>query len=204
MVFNRHLSDGKAPLSRALLRGIVLSLVFHGLLLVPAPIFLQPRGGAKPLLARWQGPAGVAPPLAAPPAQGSRRSAPQAVHGGSQGAARARPAAPPEAAGELDGEALRAYRFDLVRQAGHLLQETPALRGSGLQGRVELRLALGGGPLRVRIAQSSGDAETDAAAQRLIQQAAAAVVVPLALRGKSFEFDLPVILGDDSRPSGNP
>lgn len=211
MAFDRHLSIGKGALYHPLLRGVLLSLVFHALILVPAVVLLAPSGGEKPLAARLASPAVAVAPKDAPRAEALPLRAATArplplplplpaagtpANGASLAPAAAREQAPFKADEGLDPEALRDYRLALAHQSRLLRQGRTGAEGSGYQGRVEVRLRFGAGPSLVTVERSSGQTEVDGAALRLIGEAASAARLPESLRDKRFEILLPVIFGD--------
>lgn len=207
MALHRHLSNGQGFLYRPLLRGLLLSLVLHGLVLVPAAVLMTPSTGERPLAATLGRPAVEVAPSAASRPEIVQRQAPAfrplplpAVAKPADGPAGvnavARAQAPFQADEGLDPDALRAYRLAIARQSRILRGSTMAADWGRYQGRVEVRLRFGDGPSLVSLERSSGQPETDGAALRLVGEAMAAAIPPESLRNKRFELLLPVIFGD--------
>lgn len=207
---------GKVRVYRPLLRGLALSLLLHGLVLVPAVMLLAPPGGTRPLVALLLRPV-EAPHLPGPEKTGpysllsADRSGtsvpkaegrapvplqPQRVESPQQVEAAAREMGEFHPDEGLDPEALRGYRLEIARQARRLMAGRGRTMGESLRGRAEIRLRMGVGVPMVTLAQGSGQAALDETALDLMRQAAAAALMPETLRDKRVEILLPVIFGD--------
>lgn len=92
--------------------------------------------------------------------------------------------------GEVDGEALRAYRLSVAMAVKGIVAATPPVNGQA--GSVILR-ATTGPVVGVRVTGSSGQAALDEEARQLVSRALAKAPMPDALKGRAVSFEVPVI-----------
>jgi TonB family protein len=174
----------------------------------PAPVRAAPAAKAAP-----QKPAPAPPILSAEPAkqaaepafvvpaQPAPSSAPPAL--GANVAGLPRPSAAAPAAGGLDPGAVGRFRLELMEMAKRYKRYPRIAQDNNWEGRVELRVAIGGdGAISAfTVKKSAGRTVLDDEAQAMLRTAHARITVPPALRGTAFNLDIAVdfYLKDDDR-----
>ncbi len=160
----------------------------------PAPSVSKAAPAREP-----EGPA----PLNAPavqelaPAERTSVAASAAVPGSKNVPLSAPVAAPAESGGEgsPDVGSLAQYRLALISAAKEHKTYPPRAIDRGLEGRVDVRVAVGadGAPARVLVQRSSRHDVLDREALELLRKAAALTPVPPALRNRDFAVEVPVL-----------
>ena len=203
----------------ASLRGPLLaSLIVHALMIMPPVVLHQSVSLSPPLSVRLvpmpqvssapPAPAALADAVTARQGQWSRpaqpvtrREAPASTslaHAPPAFQARPATAVLESAEGEIDGEALRAYKLGVAVSLSRLVAANAAPASSDGQVTVSVTLgafgAFGGGP-RVNITASSGNAALDDEARRLVARALEIQRIPDPLRGRMAAFELPITFG---------
>jgi protein TonB len=214
---------GAGPL-RPLALALLASLALHVLVLYALPILKESiRAPARPLSARLAKPAPepakaepqqqhplqpAPPPRPAPVAKTAARPAVPApvavapvpsVATAQQAAepALALPSAPQPAASSASGPdpgTLARYRLELMKVAPRYKRYPRIAQDNNWEGRVELRIAIGGdGAISsFTVKKSTGRTVLDDEAQAMLRTAHANVAVPPALRGAAFNLDIAV------------
>jgi protein TonB len=149
----------------------------------PAPQSVPPAPTAAPPAPP---PAPPAPPVAAvePPAAGPAKSAPQAAQ------------APPQPAQAPEVLSRDQYRVQLIDEARRHKRYPPLARENNWQGNVRVGVAVAAnGRPTLTLKGSSGYEVLDRQALEMFTQAARAVPIPPALRGKEFALEVRAVYG---------
>lgn len=170
----------------------------HGVLAAAVPRVLPiASAAAPPALLTQEAAAGVASSVvrhqAAPaPRAAARSPLPVAA---TEGAVNV-PAAPAiEMAGEIDGQALVAYRLALAGAARQLQRDMPTADAWSGTARVQVKVSLDGTAPQVTLLDGSGQAALDRAALALVEQAARQARIPIALRNRTYAVTVAVSYG---------
>jgi protein TonB len=152
-------------------------------------------------------PRAVAPPLSRPP-ETERAAALASSQPVTTPAAGTAPRASAVNAGEAPGAAkapgnasdiasVAQYRIALMSAARPFLRAPDSAGAPGVEGRVEVRLAIAadGSLARAEVARSSGHAALDELALEALRNAKAGAPVPPALLAREFEVEVPVVFG---------
>jgi protein TonB len=103
--------------------------------------------------------------------------------------------APTAPAPSADSGTLETYRMDLMRMARNYKRYPRVAMDNNWEGRVVIRMIIGANGMiaSLSVLTTSGHEILDKQALDMIQKAKPRVQIPVALRGKEFPIDIPVI-----------
>ncbi len=136
----------------------------------------------------------AAEPAAQPSVPGTARPAPQSAPGAPGAEASARPGS------EADTGTLEQYRLALIVATRRYKRYPAIAMEKGWQGKVEVRMVIGanGMVINASIKTSSGHEVLDNQALDMLKKGKTTVPIPMALRGREFSIDVPVIFNLDN------
>lgn len=169
----------------------------HGVLTGPSPRTLPLIPAATPpVLLTREAAASVASAAQPHPAPAPRVAAISAQPAAATGVAVNAPTAPAaEMDGEIDGQALVAYRLALAGVARQLQRDMPAADAWSGTARVQVKVSLDGTAPQVTLLDGSGEAALDRAALTLVEHAARQARIPIALRNRAYAVTVAVSYG---------